>query len=333
MILAAVMGSALILPVDKDVFAAELPANEWVSTSGLSGDVKDRIQGLEQRWEMITGAPRKVRSGWRIKAKSGTQSCVPMAAWIPERKQAFFILTSGVWTYDPARAARNGNAKYPGWSRLAPKGKGFRGHLNWATICYDPINKEVFLAGGNTADPDGSPGTMVFRISDNTWKKLSFSDMPMHAAYRACHGLWWDVHGFVGTVRNRWHVAESTEEAGVDLGAPASGFAEKVSALIATMTGAATGEQEKKQAKWAGPQLAAAKSLLEKLSKDLGKTVTPALIVELTKAAEHLRIARDFLAVEPPPRGNAGLAFDEKNGVMVLYGGDRFDYLMGDTWL
>jgi len=46
-----------------------------------------------------------------------------------------------------------------------------------------------------------------------------------------------------------------------------------------------------------------------------------------------LELAADALAAEPPPRALASMVFEPKSGHYVLFGGDRCDFLMADTWV
>ena len=66
------------------------------------------------------------------------------------------------------------------WQELKPTGvlpaplAGSRGGtLCWASLCADPVNKELVLFGGcGVLTPDGSAGTWVYSIEKNEWREL-----------------------------------------------------------------------------------------------------------------------------------------------------------------
>jgi hypothetical protein len=70
------------------------------------------------------------------------------------------------------------------WKELKPAGGpmpevGARGGLSWSAMCADPVNKEILLFGGcGVLTPDGSPGTWVYAVEKNEWKKLELKAEP-----------------------------------------------------------------------------------------------------------------------------------------------------------
>ncbi|HOX07993.1 MAG TPA: kelch repeat-containing protein, partial [Planctomycetota bacterium] len=56
---------------------------------------------------------------------------------------------------------------------------GGRGGLSWSAMCADPVNKEILLFGGcGVLTPDGSPGTWVYAVEKNEWRKLDLKTEP-----------------------------------------------------------------------------------------------------------------------------------------------------------
>ncbi len=61
----------------------------------------------------------------------------------------------------------------------APKADHDEATLNWGAICADPVNREILLFGGLVPDiATGSPGSWVYSVEANTWRKLELEVEP-----------------------------------------------------------------------------------------------------------------------------------------------------------
>jgi hypothetical protein len=308
--------------------AGELPANTWVKAPET-----EKFKKLQAFASMISSRRRPRGTNWLFWDKWFHYSSTPQGAWIPDRKQVLFINGHGstTWLYDPAaggdpkrKLARK--ERPSGWKNMAPGGEKYRGALRWASLCYDPVNKEVVLFGGNCAEPGGSPGTMTYSLAKNEWKRLDFSKSPLAGPHAECEKLRLAARQLEGRMRSRWHLGETAAESKEDLARPAAGLVAGVKKLAASLPGGGNGKGSRSA--WARPELSAA---LAALGSARG-AADPAAIAAAARAAEHLRAARDVLSPEPPARAHSQLAWDARQKKMVLFSGDHLDYVMSDTW-
>jgi hypothetical protein len=324
--------SALLLSLAllaSPALAGQLPANTWVKAPTTG-----KFKKLAALHKMISNRRRPRGTNWLFWSKWFHYSSTPQGAWIAPRKQVLFLNGHGntTWLYDPVKGgdpkrklARK--EKPSGWQNMKPGGEEYRGALRWASLCYDPVNKEVLLFGGNCAEPGGSPGTMTYSLAKNEWKRLDFSKSPLAAAQAECEKLRRSARELEGRLRSRWHLGETAAEAKQKLGKPAAKLVAGLKKFVASLPSGGNGKNA--PAAWARLDLAAAAAALSSIRG----AANPAEIAAAAKAAEHLRAARDALAVEPRARAYSQLAWDAKQKKMVLFGGDHLDYLMSDTWI
>ena len=45
--------------------------------------------------------------------------------------------------------------------------------MHWGSMCYDPVNRELLSIGGSSFERGGTPGSWVFKCSENQWEKLA----------------------------------------------------------------------------------------------------------------------------------------------------------------
>jgi RNA polymerase sigma factor (sigma-70 family) len=319
----ALKAVALGAPAGRD-----LPANTWVKAPDSA-----EFRELRRFRAMISGTSKSQHGNWLFQAKRSNFSATAQGVWLPAQRRIMFV--SGrdgrTWKYDPATGGDWNRRLKPrekpsGWTNLGPGGDAFTPHLRWASMCLDPVNNEVVLFGGNSADPNGSPGTMIYSLADNNWRRLDFSKLPLARQHDECERLRQAIRQLEGRMRSRWHLAETSAESKENLVSAATSLAARIEQLSAALK--ASDNQEKAQITWAGPELSAAASALKSLKAES----SPAAIADLGRAAEHLRAARDALAVEPAARANSPLVFDPASGKLLLFGGDGLDRLMSDTW-
>ncbi|MCW8131756.1 MAG: hypothetical protein KIS92_15525 [Planctomycetota bacterium] len=311
-----------------------LKANTW---SPLPDAIE--LKQLNDHRAMLSQALRPKGSDWILIDKGPLYNACAQAVWAPDVKKAIMLIVNpygnplcNTYAYDPSSAEKVPAVQWgvaSGWKRLDPAGEPFNGRLLWASLAYDSTNKEVVLFGGTSADPSGSPGTRVYSLEKNTWTRLDFSRLPLAKSHAECNDLRWAVHLLEGRMRSRLHLAETMEEAKEDLAIPTKALRARVDAFAEKLSAQdGLNAEEKEQVAWAKPELLAASKSLNLLD---GKA-TPALIEKAADAAEHLRMARDWLAVEPPTRALASMVYEPASKKIYLFGGDHLDYLMCDTW-
>ncbi|MBW2734841.1 MAG: hypothetical protein JRH20_20835, partial [Deltaproteobacteria bacterium] len=53
--------------------------------------------------------------------------------------------------------------------------------MMWGAMGYDPIHQELVLTGGSSSMAGGSPGTWVFSLKNQIWRRLTFGSIPLNA--------------------------------------------------------------------------------------------------------------------------------------------------------
>jgi hypothetical protein len=87
------------------------------------------------------------------------------------------------------------------------------------------------------------------------------------------------------------------------------------------------------QATAAGGHLARAEAQMQAAADGLVRAISPDVLMAMHAAQIALEQAAEALDAEPPPRALSPIVYEPKTGLYVLFGGDHFDYLTGDTWV
>src|SRR5262249_2540907 len=90
---------------------------------------------------------------------------------------------------------------------------------------------------------------------------------------------------------------------------------------------------EKQQIARATQELTTAGELLEKVSGLLGKKATREGIQAAEQVGSALGSACVALALQPPQRALSRMVYDPVTKQIILFGGDRLDHLLADTWV
>jgi hypothetical protein len=324
--------------------AQEPPANQWVKIGETP-----RLENVSlvyapnvKRFVMVT--PEGVRhfdlasKAWKnapvggkwpnLKTRRGTYFQV---AWDPGSAKIVSYLGNRTWSLDPktwALADRKASPSPAASPRdLLKEGElrsynGDHSHLIWGSLCVDPVNNEALLLGGASAAPEGTPGFWRYSFEKNAWARdasASEDDQRRTEAIKALEDETWNL---LSRVRNRFHAAETDEEAKADLAAAAETAAKAIDKVRAT----------EKNAR-AATKLEAAAAALRRAMPSLGEK--PDLAVINTLLAGHRRCFEAGLltASTPSARLNAQMAYDASAKKIVLFGGDGWDRLYGDTWV
>jgi len=218
--------------------------------------------------------------------------------------------------------------------------------LTAASLCYDPVNREILLATGGFSPIGGTGGTWLYDGARQEWRPLAGPKevdevrLPLEKArdrLLTLRWLAWKNLEFRATGREKLLDERSTGEA---LAEEAAGLAGEIKGL-AELAGK---NAAKAQRPYHENRLAAAGELLrdaaEKLAGAGGKL--PAAGPEdleaiyrgtLVPALEAVEKAASELAVTPQPRMSARLVYDSKNKLIVCFGGDGQDRQWADTWV
>jgi hypothetical protein len=201
----------------------------------------------------------------------------------------------------------------------------------WGSMCYDPVNREILHAGG--AGGTAEIGTWVYDIDKNQWRELDFGSVKRKRLFEQAAEVCWQAKVLLGRCASRHAVAETPQEAQVDLSAEAQrlvGAAEKLAGEVKT---AGLEAHEEPVSDVAVRRLASAASAVKAVGPRLSGTITPAQIAEVRSARVLFEQVVDALAPEPPGRARSQIAYDEANRKIVLFGGDGLDRALSDTWV
>ncbi|MHC4915239.1 MAG: kelch repeat-containing protein [Planctomycetota bacterium] len=282
--------------------------------------------------------------------RGGAGICVwHQYCWDSHRNKAIFF----AWQYKPMPPSRNPMQllEYDPiartWKTLAPKNSplapdlpgakfnGYRPHWTWGALCYDPVNREVLLFGGASVVTErGDPGTWVYSIADNEWKKVARGSAEMNALREDAEALQRKAHATVAACRNRYYRTELKENSARKLSAVLGSVlaAKDIESLAGKLKSTGAKGHEKKQVERAAGELAAALGGYRKLLGSVDTGVDPARIRAATEIVGKLRRAGIALSSQPPPRCFSPMVFDPKTKKILLFGGNQLDRNLADTW-
>ncbi len=215
-----------------------------------------------------------------------------------------------------------------------------------ASLCYDPVNREVILATGGFSPVGGTDGTWLYDGSKKQWRRLETPTevdairLPLEAARDRLVDLRWLVWKnleFRATGREKLLDERSGGEA---LAREAADLAVEIGKLGK----AAEANSAKAERPYHKSCLAAAGKLLAEARGKLGgadaklKAGSPEELEALYRgnlvpALEAVEKAVSELAVAPEPRMSSRLVCDPKNKLIVCFGGDAQCGAWGDTWV
>jgi len=192
--------------------------------------------------------------------------------------------------------------------------------LMWASMCYDPVNKELVLFGGGHKKPQTEGQTWLFSTEKRTWRRLVTQNKALDSSRQEADKLHRRAQHLVAAMRNRFY---RTEQAGIskaDLTDQLKTLATNAKKFVSRMD---------KQ----GLAVGADREVFAKLEAIRGPGVTVATIQLASEIESLLLAARDELALQPPPRLMAPMVYDPKAKTIVMFGGDRWDRMSCDTWV
>jgi len=184
--------------------------------------------------------------------------------------------------------------------------------LSWHTMACDAIGKRLVVVGADKkADNLGWSRTVVYDVALGKWSRLEVDDAKVVGVHRELVAAKEAAIDLAGRIRLAWY----RDPKGI-------GTEEELRALGGRC-----------EALKSMPQMDEFVREVDVLAALLGGRKTH----DALKAARALqRRIEEFAEAQypvPPSRRNSPLAFDEKNRVFVLFGGDHEDYLMNDTWV
>ena len=239
--------------------------------------------------------------------------------YVPDNGKIYVSYKNKTLAYDTAKRT---------WEDLATKPR-TSGKV-WGAMCYDPVNKEIVHAGGDGASDE--VGTWVFSIATNEWRKLEFGSPAMKPLQAEAAQLLWRTKSLIGAAANRFTISETPEEAKVDLRDQGKALVKAAQQLVVRIESADLQGTEKLAAGVAVRRLEAAAVALAALDTKL-QTIAPATLMEARAARERIEQTIDALASEPPGRARSQIAYAPEHKKIVMFGGDRLEKTVADTWL
>jgi hypothetical protein len=217
------------------------------------------------------------------------------------------------------------------WRDLKAKGHpstGSRFSLKWGSLCYDPVNRELVLFGGNNGGSEfNDTRTWIYSPAKNEWRRLESKSALLDGMREKARALRAEGEKLYGACTNRYFQTELPAETKVGLGGLAKKLGAQIDALVKEL-GAKGAGHEKTQCGWAAAELKRARVLLA----GIGDAPNPDALKAGLAMKRLLRRAEHTLLTEPPPRAHSPMVFDPATKRIVLFGGDRLDMLYADTW-
>lgn len=192
--------------------------------------------------------------------------------------------------------------------------------LIWASMCYDPVNKEVVLFGGGHKRPQPEGRTWLFSPEKRTWRSLEKKKDDSETLRQDAASLYERTKDLLAAMRNRLYRTELPGASKADLAGQLKTLVKDVKELAAKL---------KEHGKSAGDGGEAISGM--DAASDQG--VKLATVKSVSQLEDYLNQARDALAVEPPPRLMAPMVYDPAAKKIVMFGGDRWDRMSNATWL
>jgi len=242
--------------------------------------------------------------------------------YVPDRRMLYLTYGGGALaTYDPEKRV---------WTELKPNVQKYKGGAQWCSLAYDPVNQELVQVGGR----GGEDGTWVCSLQgSNEWRKLECGSVALKALGTTAADLRWRATVLLGSVVNRFTVAETEAEVKADLAAEGKDLGAALRKL-GDEAGAANVDGNEKAGIARGRELI--KESVDKCEGFAGRLagkIDAGLIGELRATRYLLDRVCDALAAEPPQRGLSQAVLDPEHQKIVVFGGDRLDRVLSDTWL
>jgi len=253
--------------------------------------------------------------GQWLKTKTYGEYC-----YVPESSKVFAYMWDKTLSYDVV-------ARTWGDLEAEPRAK----CRIWGSMCYDPVNNEILHAGGDGGSADVS--TWVYRIENNQWRKLDFGSDEFNELFVRAKQIRWQAKELLGRCSSRHAVAETEEEARVDLVAIAQKLAGAAEEMVAEIRSAKLDRSETIAAEVARKRIERAVASLRTVAPTLAGEITPAEIASVRPIRVIFEQVADALSPEPPGRARSQIAYDPATKKIVLFGGDGLDRVLSDTWI
>ncbi len=243
-------------------------------------------------------------------------------AWcyVPDDGKIYLCPRGMMFVYDTAKRT---------WGDAKTKPRG--SNLVWGSMCHDPVNKEILHSGGGGGSAEVA--TWAYSIEKNEWRKLDCGSTKLKELFGKAKTLRWEAKTLLGRCASRHAVAETAEEAKVDIPGEAARLAAAAEKFAGEIGAAGLGGAEKAAGEMAAKRFAAAAAAVKAAGPTLSGAITADKIAAVRAARVLFEQAVDAISPEPPGRARSQTAFDPVHKKIVLFGGDGLDRTLSDTWL
>ena len=237
--------------------------------------------------------------------------------WDSDRKVAVVVWHWGKVTaeYDPAKRT---------W-RIVDMGKAAPPEMwddfLWGAICYDPVNQEVL----------GGQGRWAYSTRTGRWRRLTFKNALLDPLRQKAEALRLRTKDLAGRCRSRYYHSETPEEAKAKLSELAADIGKDINAQLELF--ALDKKLPPLSVFQARRKARSAISAINQAAALLAKGITAEAIHKVEDTRDDLELAALALAVQPPRRAFSMMAYDAANRTIVMFGGDRLDRRLADTWV
>ena len=210
--------------------------------------------------------------------------------------------------------------------------KGKKYHLAWACMAYDSVNNEIVSIGGQSDEEACTPGTWTFSIETGCWSRMEKTDTPLQKLNAEAGRIHRDLADFANRCRNRYYRTENEQEAATDLKEQGQKVLADLTALSHEIS-AAELPDDKPAAEQACVRINRSADILKSVLGTIDTSLISDQLIALQKAVDSADTAEMALDMEPCGRANAQFSADPVNGRLLLFGGNRLDIRLADTWI
>lgn len=232
-----------------------------------------------------------------------------------------------LWFYD---------VKTRTWRQIAPEHEidtpAFKPppELIGAALVHEPVNNELLLLGGQAPNVAGaSAGNWSFSLESKSWSRLPEPEASDEWPDRARR-----LADATGRARSLYYldlpVHQKVERVNKEVLRDVNDVLGELCNYVALMGAKRPGARDGATVRRASRAI----RLLEPHAEALaGGKLGGDTLAALTRAGWELEAVARLVSPVPVPRANPAVCYDPSSKVVVLFGGDRFDGMLNDTWI
>jgi hypothetical protein len=245
---------------------------------------------------------------------------------------------TGEWAFADTKEkkVRSNLKNHSAWGYRGFEGPGcFMKHevLHWASLSWDPVNREALCVGGNAVEKGGTPGTWVWSAESKAWKKLEFGTPELKALQKKVAELRNRSWAILSRARSRFFITENAEEAKAKLSEPCAKLKTDLEAFAHELKKTKLPKIFDAGRKYSAGKIAKYIAALGGIKSKLDGEIDADVLLEFRNAHRLLESAVFGLDDQPSGRAHSQTVFDPVSRKIVLFGGEGMDRTLGDTWV